>query len=218
MFRPPIDDAARRAGFVMDLRRRGVRDRRVLSALELVPRHNFVSDDFAEFAYAERALPIACGQTIDKPSLAGRMIEGLAIEPTHRVIEIGTGSGWVTAVLALLGREVVSLDRYRGLAEAASRRLANIGITNVRVMQADALGELSGLGGFDRLIVSAAVSKVPARWLELLTEKGTMIVAVGPADGVQEIKRLEKGLSGPRETSMGHARLVPALPGLARAM
>lgn len=218
MSRSPIDDAARRAGFVMDLRRRGVRDRRVLSALELVPRHNFISDDLVEFAYAERALPIACGQVIDKPSLAGRIIEGLAIEPGHRVLEIGTGSGWVTAVLALLGREVTSLDRYKGLTEAARTRLGEIGISNTRMLQIDALGELSGLGKFDRIIASVAVRQVPPRWFDLLTGEGALVVAIGAADQVQEIKRFEKGGQTLREALLGHARLVPALPGLARAM
>src|SRR5438067_12879960 len=127
------DDGEERMEFLLGLRRRGISNQAVLRAMDEVPREHFVTADFTEAAYADQALPIACGQTISQPYVVAYMTEQLAVEPHHRVLEIGTGSGYQAAVLSRLAREVVTVERYRTLAEAARIRLATLGYGNVEV-------------------------------------------------------------------------------------
>ncbi len=117
--------------FLLTLRRRGIADQAVLRAMDEVPREQFVEVSFAESAYADRALPIACGQTISQPYVVAYMTEQLGLRPHHRVLEVGTGSGYQAAVLSRLAREVVSIERYRTLAEQARERLRSLGYDNV---------------------------------------------------------------------------------------
>src|SRR5580704_5123115 len=124
-------------GFQLALRRRGISDQAVLRAMDEVPREYFVAPDFAESAYADQALPIACGQTISQPFVVGYMTERLDIEPEHRILEIGTGSGYQAAVLSRLAREVVSVERYRTLADAARARIETLGYHHVEIIEAD---------------------------------------------------------------------------------
>src|SRR6202162_2631673 len=123
--------------FLLTLRRRGIGDQGVLRAMDEVPRERFVETDFTDAAYADRALPISCGQTISQPYVVAYMTEQLALEPHHRVLEIGTGSGYQAAVLSRLAREVVSVERFRTLAEAARTRLETLGYRNVTVVVGD---------------------------------------------------------------------------------
>ncbi len=123
--------------FLLTLRRRGISDRAVLRAMDEVPRGRFVEPAFADRAYADQALPIECGQTISQPYVVAYMTEQLALRPHHRVLEVGTGSGYQAAVLSRLAREVVSIERYRTLAEQAKARLAALGYDNVEVVTGD---------------------------------------------------------------------------------
>ncbi len=124
----PAADDVERMEFQLALRRRGISDQAVLRAMDEVPREYFVAAGFAESAYADQALPIACGQTISQPFVVAYMTEKLEVEPQHRVLEIGTGSGYQAAILARLAREVVSIERYRTLADAARERLRTLGL------------------------------------------------------------------------------------------
>src|SRR5215475_5774076 len=119
--------------FLLALRKRGIGDANVLRAMDEVPREHFVDKPFVGSAYADQALPIACGQTISQPYVVAYMTEHLGVEPGHRVLEIGTGSGYQAAVLSRLAREVVSVERFRTLAEIARARLAKLGFTNVDI-------------------------------------------------------------------------------------
>ena len=118
--------------FMLDLRRRGISDQAVLRAMDEVPREHFVESTMVGEAYVDRALPIACGQTISQPYLVAYMTEQLRVEPEHRVLEVGTGSGYQAAVLSRLAREVVSVERYRTLADVARSRLATLGFSQCR--------------------------------------------------------------------------------------
>ena len=126
------DDNVGRMQFLLTLRRRGIGDAPVLRAMDQVPREHFVETSYADLAYADQALPISCGQTISQPYVVVYMTEQLNVQPEHRVLEVGTGSGYQAAILSRLAREVVTVERYRTLAESARTRLGALGYTNVR--------------------------------------------------------------------------------------
>ena len=157
----PAADDVERMEFQLALRRRGISDQAVLRAMDEVPREYFVAAGFADSAYADQALPIACGQTISQPYVVAYMTEQLEVEPQHRVLEIGTGSGYQAAILARLAREVVSIERYRTLADAARERLKTLGYTNVTIRAGDGMAGAPDLAPFDRIMVTAAAEEVP---------------------------------------------------------
>ena len=212
------DEGEERMGFLLDLRRRGIVDRRVLRAMDQVPRENFVAPDYAEEAYADQALPIACGQTISQPYVVAYMTEQLAVEPRHRVLEIGTGSGYQAAVLSRLAREVVTVERYRTLAETARTRLATLGYDNVTVVVGDGFDGHPALAPYERIIVTAAAEEIPAPLVDQLAESGVMVLPVGPHGGAQRIVKLTKSSDGVKRDDLIWVRFVPLLPGQAREL
>jgi protein-L-isoaspartate(D-aspartate) O-methyltransferase len=218
--RGPTDaeDAERRAELLLSLRQRGMRDLALLRAIETVPRSRFVPDDLAEHAYADQALPIACGQTISQPSLVALMTEKLAVEDRHKVLEIGTGSGYQTAILARLARRVYTIDRYRTLVAAAEQRLAELGITNVTAMVGDGSAGWPAQAPFDRIMVTAAAPELPEALLAQLREGGVMVVPVGPAGGAQELLRIERTAEGHSTTKVLAVRFVPLVAGRAETL
>src|SRR5262249_9596608 len=143
--------------FQLTLRRRGISDQAVLRALEEVPREDFVEEADRADAYRDSALAIACGQTISQPFVVAYMTEQLQVQKHHRVLEIGTGSGYQAAVLSKLAGSVLSVERFRTLADAARRRLEKAGCDNVEVMVADGYDLPANLGSFDRIIITAAM-------------------------------------------------------------
>ena len=153
-----------RMEFLLTLRRRGISDQAVLRAMDEVPRGDFVDADFADRAYADQALPIACGQTISQPYVVAYMTEQLALRPHHRVLEVGTGSGYQAAVLSRLARSVVTIEQYSTLAELATARLAALGYDNVEVVVGDGFAGVPGGAPYDRIIVTAAAEEVPQTW------------------------------------------------------
>src|SRR6478609_9170496 len=165
--------------FLLTLRRRGIADKAVLRAMDEVPRERFVDANFVESAYADQALPIECGQTISQPFVVAYMTEQLGVQKPHRVLEIGTGSGYQAAVLAKLCREVVSIERYRTLADSARKRLQKLGYGNVEVILGDGYDIPENLGSFDRIIVTAAMEQIPEKLLERLHPGGVLIAPVG---------------------------------------
>ncbi|HXX51763.1 MAG TPA: protein-L-isoaspartate(D-aspartate) O-methyltransferase [Xanthobacteraceae bacterium] len=205
--------------FQLALRRRGISNQAVLRAMEEVPRENFVGSDFAASAYADQALPIACGQTISQPFVVAYMTEQLEIEPQHRVLEIGTGSGYQAAVLSRLAREVLSIERYRTLADAARARLKALGYANVIVRLGDGMAGAPDLAPFDRIMVTAAAEDIPAVLVAQLVEGGKMILPLGPRHEAQYIVKLNKQSDGQltREQLIA-VRFVPLLPGQAREL
>jgi protein-L-isoaspartate(D-aspartate) O-methyltransferase len=204
--------------FLLTLRRRGIGDQAVLRALDEVPRERFVEAGFADSAYADQALPIACGQTISQPYVVAYMTEQLGMRPHHRVLEVGTGSGYQGAVLSRLAREVVSIERYRTLAEQARERLAALGYDNVEVVVGDGFAGVPGRAPYDRIIVTAAAATVPQALIEQLADDGVMLLPVGPHDGAQRIVKLTKSPTGVTRETLIAVRFVPLLPGQAREL
>jgi protein-L-isoaspartate(D-aspartate) O-methyltransferase len=208
-----------RMGFQLALRRRGISDQAVLRAMDEVPREYFVSAEFADSAYADQALPIACGQTISQPYVVAYMTEQLDVAPAHRVLEIGAGSGYQAAVLSRMAREVVSIERYRTLANLARDRLKTLGYANVTVRAGDGFGGAPDLAPFDRIIVTAAAEDIPGALMEQLGEGGTLILPLGPLHGPQHIVKLTKTAGGAvARQDLIAVRFVPLLPGQAQEL
>jgi protein-L-isoaspartate(D-aspartate) O-methyltransferase len=204
--------------FQLALRRRGISDQAVLRAMDEVPREYFVGPEFTDSAYADQALPIACGQTISQPYVVGYMTEQLEVGPQHRVLEIGTGSGYQAAVLSRIAREVVSIERYRTLADTALARLQTLGYRNVTVFAGDGLLGAPELAPFDRIIVTAATQDVPQALVEQLAEGGKLVLPLGPRDGAQHLVKLTKTAGGLAREKLIAVRFVPLLPGQAREL
>ena len=158
--------------FQLNLRRRGVSDQAVLRALEEVPREDFVGESNRAEAYRDSALGIACGQTISQPFVVAYMTEQLQLQPSHRVLEIGTGSGYQAAILSRLCKDVLSIDRFRTLVDRARTRLEKLGCDNVEVMLGDGLDVPANLGAFDRIIVTAAMTEIPEALTQRLESDG----------------------------------------------
>jgi protein-L-isoaspartate(D-aspartate) O-methyltransferase len=207
-----------RMQFLLTLRRRGISDQGVLRAMDEVPRGQFVTRDFADRAYADQALPIDCGQTISQPYVVAYMTEQLGVRPHHRVFEIGTGSGYQAAVLSRLAREVVSIERYRTLAEEARARLQALGYNNVEVVVGDGLAGVPGRAPYDRIIVTAAAEEVPQALVDQLCVDGVMVLPLGPHHGSQYIVRLTKTPHGVSQEELIGVRFVPLLPGQAQEL
>ena len=176
---PDADGVSAQAlmAFLLRMRARGISDVAVLRALETVPRELFVPHRYRDLALRDIAMPIGCGQTMPEPWLVARMMEGLDLGPRHRVLEIGCGSGYATAILAKLVHEVVSFEIFEALAVECAARMATLGLDNVRVVHADAIERLGSLGLFDRILVHAVVEGRPAGLFECLAESGIIVLA-----------------------------------------
>ena len=215
---PSADDRVGRMEFLLNLRRHGITDAAVLRAMDEVPREHFVTSAYADIAYADQALPIACGQTISQPYVVAYMTERLAVRPEHRVLEVGTGSGYQAAILSRLCREVITIERYRTLAEAARTRLTTLGYTNVEVVIGDGLAGAPDKAPFDRIMVTAAAEQIPPALVDQLGEGGVMVLPLGPHNDAQVIVTLTKTKQGLVRENLIAVRFVPLLPGKAREL
>lgn len=212
------DEALERAQLLLALRQRGIRDRAVMSALERVPRELFVEAGFRPFAWADQALPIDCGQTISQPAVVALMAQALDLAPGHRVLEVGTGSGYAAAILGHIVREVVSVERFRTLADMAARRLDSLGLANVEVAIADGLRGYGARAPYDRILLSAAVEEIPPAILEQLAPEGVLVAPVGPPEDTQVLLRIARAGNGLERRELGHVRFVPMRPGIATVL
>ena len=212
-------EAAERAQFTLRMRSRGLGDLRVLRALERTPRSFFVPQRYADIAGRDIALPIGGGQTAPPPSTVASMIEALRLDPSHRVLEIGTGSGYAAALLGQIAAEVVSLERCQSLAVEAAARLAAFGLENVRVYHADGLAQAPEAGPFDRILVHALIEP-PAPRLTRWLEPGAALVAAIADEDIQRIVRLTRDPAGELAgDAFGQVRtLTPLAVGLMRAL
>jgi len=215
---PRQHDGVDRMEFLLTLRRRGIADQAVLRAMDDVPRERFVETGFAASAYADQALPISCGQTISQPYVVAYMTEQLGVRSHHRVLEVGTGSGYQAAVLSRLAREVVSIERYRTLAEQAQRLLKILGYENVEIVVGDGFAGMPGRAPYDRIIVTAAAETLPQALLDQLADDGIMILPLGSHDGTQHLIKLTKSETGTRRENLIPVRFVPMLPGQAQEL
>lgn len=204
--------------FLLSLRRRGIGDAAVLRAMDEVPRDHFVEAGFATVAYADQALPIACGQTISQPFVVAYMTEQLDVRPDHRVLEVGTGSGYQAAVLSRLAREVISVERYRTLADVARARLEALGYRNVTVVTGDGLAGVPDRAPYDRIIVTAAAERIPDTLVAQLADDGVMVLPLGPHTSAQRIVKLTKSGTELKREDLIWVRFVPLLPGQAHEL
>ena len=190
------------------LRSRNIRDPRLLEVMARVPRHEFVDEKFQSEAYGDHPIPLPEGQTVSQPYMVALMLEALALEPQNVVLEIGTGSGYQTALLAELAAQTYSVERHSHLAEIARATLARLGYQNVAVMVGDGSRGLEEFGPFDRIIVSAAAPQIPPALVDQLSEGGRIVVPVGGPGG-QELQLLRKQDGAPVLTRLDLCRFVP---------
>jgi protein-L-isoaspartate(D-aspartate) O-methyltransferase len=206
------------AALILSLRQGGVTDPAVLTAIERTPRHLFVPEPWRDRSWEDRALPIACGQTISQPLIVGLMTQALTVEPRARVLEIGTGSGYQTAVLSPLARLVYTVERYRTLLGEAEARLKTLGIINVITRFGDGGEGWPEQAPFDRILVTAAMETEPKALLMQLKPGGVLVGPFGRG-AVQTLRRyVGDGRGGFHRENLGDVRFVPLLPGVAREL
>ena len=215
---PAASNPPEKMMFQLTLRRRGISDQAVLRAMEEIPREVFVESADRADAYRDSALGIACGQTISQPFVVAYMTEQLRLQKHHRVLEIGTGSGYQAAILSRLCGQVLTIERYRTLADSARARLEKLGCGNVEVMLGDGFDIPPDAGNFDRIIVTAAMEQIPDSLTERLKPGGILIVPVGPHHSTQTLVRLTRTEAGFERKELVDVRFVPALPGIAREL
>jgi protein-L-isoaspartate(D-aspartate) O-methyltransferase len=207
-------DAEAKMQFLFALRSRGVKDKRVLEAMEKIDRGAFVKGLFAERAYEDMPLPIACGQTISQPSVVGLMTQALQVEPRHKVLEIGTGSGYQAAILSQLARRVYTLDRHRRLVKEAQAVFDALNLTNITAIAADGTRGLPEQAPFDRILITAAAEDPPGPLLEELKVGGIMVLPVGQSDAVQALIKVTRTETGFDYDEMRQVRFVPLVEGM----
>ena len=200
--------SARESMVSSQLRARGIVDPRVLDAMLLVPRHEFVAESYRDASYEDHPLPIGEGQTISQPYVVAVMLELLQLTGNEKALEIGTGSGYVTALLSQLAAQVFSIERHADLAANAAETLARLGYTNVQVLTGDGSLGLPAEAPFDVILVSAAASSIPSPLLEQLRDGGRMVIPVGSFEA-QVLQFIRKIDGQPRITLLEPVRFVP---------
>jgi protein-L-isoaspartate(D-aspartate) O-methyltransferase len=191
---------------------RGVRDLRILQAMRRLPRHEFVPKSLRDRAYEDHPLPIGESQTISQPYIVAAMLEYLAPQATGRVLEVGTGSGYVTAILSLLCREVYSIERHVELAVRAQQTLEQLGYLNAKTRIGDGSQGWPEYAPFDAILVSAATPTMPSELFEQLQEGGRMVVPIGPPES-QELQLIRKVDGAPKTKILEGCRFVPLISG-----
>lgn len=212
----PDDETAaeRKMRFLFALRSKGVTDARVLTAMERIDRGYFVRGLFAERAYEDMPLPIACGQTISQPSVVGLMTQALNVQPRDTVLEVGTGSGYQAAILSQLARRVYTVDRHKRLVREAAELFRELGLVNVVAMTADGSFGLPDVAPFDRILVTAAAEDPPGPLLSQLKIGGIMVLPVGQSDAVQSLIKVTRHETGFDYEELRAVRFVPLVEGL----
>jgi protein-L-isoaspartate(D-aspartate) O-methyltransferase len=200
--------------FLFALRSKGVTDARVLTVMEQIDRALFLKGLFKDRAYEDMPLPIACGQTISQPSVVGLMTQALDVQPRHKVLEVGTGSGYQAAILSKLARRVYSVDRFKRLVTEAQALFDALNISNITAITADGSHGLPDQAPFDRILLTAAAEDPPSTLLAQLRIGGIMVLPVGQSDAVQSLIRVTKTEAGLDYEELRTVRFVPLLEGL----
>jgi protein-L-isoaspartate(D-aspartate) O-methyltransferase len=219
--RIPDEDAETQiqaASIVLKLRGLGITDRAVVKAIETVPRTLFVPQELRHHAYSDHALPIDCGQMISAPSIVALMTSALDISDRHAVLEIGTGTGYQTAILARLARRVTTIERFRTLSKAAEARFQALGIRNISAIVGDGMLGWRRQAPFDRILVSAACSEPPVKLITQLTDTGILIAPIGAGEGPQRLTLFQRIGQSVDTRDLGLVRFLPVVPGPARTL
>lgn len=200
---------------IMSLRSRGIKSRDVLSAMEKTPRELFVAESYVRDAYRDQALPIPCGQTISQPFIVALMTQALEVGDTHKVLEIGTGCGYQTAILARLARRVYTIERYRTLRQQAEARFARLKLTNITSLLGDGLEGWAPQAPFDRIIVTAAAPEIPETLKRQLADGGIMVIPLGGQHDIQKLTRVTRKGDAFETEFLTAVRFVPLVSGKA---
>lgn len=211
-----MDPFEQQMQFVFTLRSRGVTNADVLKAMEATSRERFLEGIFAERAYEDTPLPIACGQTISQPTVVGLMTQALAPTRRCKVLEVGTGSGYQAAVLSKLSRRVYTVERHRRLARRARDLLLDLALHNVTVVHGDGSLGLPEQAPFDRILLTAAAEDTPQTLIDQLRVDGVMVLPVGQSHSVQTLIKVVKTARGLDYTDLGAVRFVPLVEGVAQ--
>jgi protein-L-isoaspartate(D-aspartate) O-methyltransferase len=194
-----------------DIEGRGIRDKKVLEAMSKIPRHLFVDDHIRDRAYSDYPLPIGEGQTISQPYVVALMTEALHLQPTDRVLEIGTGSGYQAAVLAEIVKEVYTIEIRKSLADTASRRLIDLGYKNVKVKYGDGYFGWEKYAPFDAIIITASANHIPPPLIKQLKEGGRLIIPLGSTVYYQTLTLVTKKKGDLQVEQMGSVAFVPMI-------
>jgi protein-L-isoaspartate(D-aspartate) O-methyltransferase len=211
-----VNEDYRKIELIMALRNQGIRDQAILEAIERTPREMFLTDPFQPMAYADQALPIACGQTISQPYVVAFMTDRLKLDDRCKVLEIGTGSGYQTAILSPLCRRVYTIERYRTLAKEAEERFKVLRLANITQMVGDGYKGWPKQAPFDRIIVTAAARDVPKALADQLAVGGIMIIPLEEGPMAQELYRITRDEQGFSRERLLPVRFVPLVEGVAR--
>lgn len=206
------------AAFMLRMRGAGFENHELLAAMEAVPRRGFIPTNFADAAWSHRSVPIDCGEVIEGADLQARLLDALTLDPSKRVLEIGTGSGYTAAVMSRLSDRVTTIDRFQTLVDSANRRFAELKIGNVMAKKVDGLALPRGEGPFDRIIVWASFTEVPRHMADYITANGHLICAIGEENNAQQMIRLTKIGSRFERKDLMKVRLQPLKAGLAQVL
>ncbi|MET0940989.1 MAG: protein-L-isoaspartate(D-aspartate) O-methyltransferase [Mesorhizobium sp.] len=213
-----MDDREGFAAFLLRLRALGIPPKDLVAAMEATPRKTFVPGVWQSVAWSDRMVPIECGETLEGADLQAAVIAALQLEPGHRVLEVGTGSGFTAAVMARMAARVVTVDRYRTLVEQARQRFETLGISNAFARLADGSNGLPGEGPFDRIVVWASFDSLPRPFIDQLSTNGIMIAPIGLPEEVQLLAKLTKVGSRFEREDIARVRLQPVVKGVAAAI
>jgi len=206
------------AAFLLDLRSQGITEHRLMSAFEAIPRRNFVPVIHISEAYVRGQMPIECGQTMTAVDMVAKVLSIANIQAKQRVLEIGSGTGYQTALISQLAEKVVSLERYRTLKEKAQTRLGQLNITNVIMKLQDGSEAGAELGVHDRIIANCAFEEIPRKYADNLAINGIMVAPVGPPDGVQMMKKFTKIGVRLQVEDLFEVRMQPFINDVAKAI
>lgn len=215
--RPKLSDREGFASFVLRMRGRGMADPRLFSAMEATPRQNFVGASWAYLAYSPRTVPLDCGEYIEGIDDQAAILSALKLEPGHRVLEIGTGSGFTAAVMSSLVGRVTTVERYRKLCDHALQQFVSLKRDNIMVKHADGRHGMPG-GPFDRILIWLACEEVPRHFVEMLATHGVLIAPIGPGDGRQTITRIAKVGSRFEQEDLMPVRYQPFMEGVSSVL
>ncbi len=206
------------AALVLKMRSKGIDDVRFFSALEKIPRQQFVSAPWFNSAYDNKVIPLECGEYMERLEEQLLILSALSLKKRHRVLEIGTGSGFCTALTACLSDRVTTIDRYKTLVDLARQKFQTLGIENIVIRQIDGSHNVTGLGSFDRILIWPSRFDEPKEFLELLAENGILIQAIGPDEGVQTVTRYTKIGSRFECLELFQVRYQPFIKGIAEIL